>query len=189
MTEPNVIIMNGASSSGKSTFGKLLKSFVGLPYFYLSSDQFIEAGILPSVNRVIPDQVDSWNTIRPKFFDAFHRSIKVFADAGNLVIVEHVVEQKPWFDQLVDLLRTHSVLYIGVHCPADELDRRENARGDRFIGEGRSHIQDGIHTWSGYDVEINTLEQSAEENLQKVMDSIIRYDRHKSIFYNELGRT
>lgn len=189
MTEPNVIILNGASSSGKSTFGKALKSFLGLPYFYLSSDQLVDADILPRLNRDILDQVDSWNTIRPKFFDAFHRTIKAFADAGNLVIVEHVVEQKEWLDQLVDLLRSQSVLYIGVHCPSEEIDRRERARGNRFIGEGRSHIQDGIHTWSTYDVEIDTFEQSEEENLQKVLDSIVKYERRKTIFYEESGIT
>lgn len=188
MTKPNVIIMNGASSSGKSTFAKILRSFVGSPYFYLSSDQFVEAGVLPSVNRDIPDLENSWNTIRPKFFDGFHLSIKAFADAGNLVIVEHVVEQQTWFDELVELLREHSVLYIGVHCPLEELDRRELSRGNRVIGEGRSHVQDGIHMWSGYDVEVNTFEQSAEDNLRRVMESLEKYDRNKSIFYKEANK-
>ena len=188
MTEPNIIIMNGASSSGKSTFGRSLKSSLSLPYFYLSSDQLVESGILPDLNRDLPDQANSWNLIRPKFFDGFHRCIKAWADAGNLVIVEHVVEQPTWFSQLVDLLRNHSVLYIGVHCPVEELDRRERARGNRTIGEGRSHLADGIHTWSGYDLEINTFEQSIEENLQQVMASIRSFARPNSIFYKELHK-
>jgi len=174
--------MNGASSSGKSSFGRKLQNVLERPFFYLSSDQFVESNILPNIDRENSDQINSWNVVRPKFFSAFHKTIKAFAEAGNLVIVEHVVEQENWFYELVNLLKDESVLYIGIMCPVEEIDRREKIRGDRYIGEGRSHIKDGIHTWSKYDIEINTHEKLIEENIDIVMKSISEYSKENSIF-------
>ena len=46
---------------------------------------------------------------------------------------------------------------IGVHCALDELDRRERERGDRRLGEGRTHVTvDAIHTFGPYDLEVDT---------------------------------
>ncbi|GII28593.1 phosphotransferase-like protein [Planotetraspora mira] len=44
-----------------------------------------------------------------------------------------------------------------MHCDLEEIDRRERGRGDRRIGEGRSHVEiDGIHTFGPYDYEVDT---------------------------------
>ena len=184
MIEPNVILLNGASSSGKSTFGRKLQSSLKAPYFYLSSDQFVEANILPKLNRESPDHNNSWNIIRPKFFSAFHKTIKSFTDSGNLVIVEHVIEKNSWLHELVDILKNNSVLYIGIMCPVEEIESRERARGDRYIGEGFSHIQDGIHTWSKYDLEIDTHQETVDNNISTVINSMKNYSRESSIFRN-----
>ena len=44
-----------------------------------------------------------------------------------------------------------------MHCDLAEIDRRERDRGDRRIGEGRSHVEtDLIHTFGPYDFEVDT---------------------------------
>jgi chloramphenicol 3-O phosphotransferase len=44
-----------------------------------------------------------------------------------------------------------------VHCDLAEIDRRERSRGDRRIGEGRSHVEtDLIHTFGPYDLDVDT---------------------------------
>lgn len=49
------------------------------------------------------------------------------------------------------------VFLVGVYCDLDKLDRRERARGDRRIGEGRSHVEENlIHTFGPYDLEVDT---------------------------------
>lgn len=179
---PDVILLNGASSSGKSTFARALQIALPRPYFNYSSDLFVDGGMLPAIDRTTPDTFVSWNVIRPKFFQGFHRSIPAFVSAGNRVIVEHVVEFGRWLDELVQLLSGYSVFYVGVTCPVSEIDARELRRGNRYIGEGRSHIEDGIHTWSGYDLMIDTHAQSIEQNVAKVLAALGSFNAHESVF-------
>lgn len=87
---PDIILLNGASSSGKSTLARALQGALRQPYFHYSADLLVDGGILPGVDRITPDTLNSWNVIRPKFFQGFHRSIPAFVAAGNRLIVEHV---------------------------------------------------------------------------------------------------
>ena len=164
MQETSIIFLNGASSSGKTTLGRALQQALDVPYFYISSDQLVEANILPAVDRDAQEGERSWRVIRPRFFDGFHRCIAALAGAGNSLIVEHVLEFPEWLDDCVRLLAPFDVFFVGVHCPLPELERRERERGNRTIGEGRSHLLDGVHTWGMYDFEIDTSLQSPEEN-------------------------
>jgi chloramphenicol 3-O phosphotransferase len=164
VTQTSIIFLNGASSSGKSTLGRALRGVLETPYFYFSSDQLVDAQVVPPLDRTRAEGQARWREIRPRFFDGFHRAIAALAAAGNPLIVEHVLEQRSWFEDCVRLLEPFDVLFVGVHCPLDELERRERARGDRRIGEGRSHLEDGIHMWSRYDLQVNTVERSPLEN-------------------------
>ena len=152
------------------------------PYFYYSSDQLVSAGVLPNVDRKTNDTPWSWNVIRPRFFDGFHRSIAALAAADNLLLVEHIVEFKRWLDDLVLLLSPYRVMYIGVHCPVEEMERREIARGDRYIGEAKSHLEDGIHTWSEYDLTVNTFTATPQENAKTILKALPAYQHGQSIF-------
>jgi chloramphenicol 3-O phosphotransferase len=93
----------------------------------------------------------------PRFFAGFHRCIPALAAAGNDLIVEHIIEFRSWREELAVLLADLDVFLVGVHCALDELDRREHARGDRRVGEGRTHVAvDGIHTFGPYDFEVDS---------------------------------
>ena len=43
-----VILLNGASSSGKSTLAAALQAALDEPFLHVSSDRFVAAGMLPS---------------------------------------------------------------------------------------------------------------------------------------------
>jgi len=179
---PDIILLNGASSSGKSTFARALQMALPHPYFNYSSDLLVDGGILPNVDRKTPDTPKSWDVTRPKFFQAFHRSIPAFASAGNRLVVEHVVEYEHWLLESVELLAEYSVLYVGVTCPLSEIEAREVRRGNRYLGEGRSHIEDGIHTWSGYDLTIDTHAQTTAENVALLLAVLPSFNVHVSMF-------
>lgn len=179
---PQIILLNGACSSGKTTFCKSLRTLLPLPYFYYSSDQLVDSGMLPEVDRQTENMPFSWNLLRPRFFRGFHNSIAAFADSGAYLLVEHIVEHADWLHDLVRLLSPFKVYYVGVMCPMEEMERREKARGDRRIGEGRSHIEDGIHTWSGYDTVIDTAESTPEENARKLIASIQTLGSGETVF-------
>jgi chloramphenicol 3-O phosphotransferase len=94
---------------------------------------------------------------------------------GNNLIVEHVIEFRSWRADLAVLLADLDVFLVGVHCAPDELDRRERIRGDRCIGEGRSHVEiDAIHTFGPYDFEIDT---TAGVNPQTTADVVSAWQR------------
>jgi chloramphenicol 3-O phosphotransferase len=164
MQDTKIIILNGASSSGKTTLGRALQRTLGHPYFYFSSDQLVEANILPEVDRNAQAGEWAWSTMRPRFFNGFHHCVAALASAGNSLIVEHIFESQSWLDDCVRLLAPFDVFFVGVHCPLLELERRERERGNRTIGEARSHLLDGIHTWGVYDFEVDTSLRSPEEN-------------------------
>lgn len=80
------------------------------------------------------------------------------------------------------MLADCSVFYVGVTCPLPELESRERLRGNRYLGEGRSHIEDGIHTWSDYDLTIDTHAKSTAENVTMVLSALQSYRVHDSVF-------
>jgi chloramphenicol 3-O phosphotransferase len=164
MQKSHIIFLNGASSSGKTTLGRTLQPMLDQPYFYFSSDQLVAANILPEVDRTLHTGQRAWRTIRPRFFAGFHRCIAALATAGNSLIVEHVLEVQSWLDDCVQLLAPFDVFFVGVHCSLEELERRERERGDRTLGEGRSHLVEGVHTWGVYDFEVDTSVASPQEN-------------------------
>jgi chloramphenicol 3-O phosphotransferase len=151
-----IMLLNGASSSGKSTLAAALQAALDEPFLHVSADQFVAAGMLPQ-RRENHGPFDWWHQVRPRFFAGFHRCLPALAAAGNDLIVEHIIEFRAWRHDLAVLLADLDVFLIGVHCALDELDRRERVRGDRRIGEGRTHVElDGIHTFGPYDLEVDT---------------------------------
>lgn len=152
----NIILLNGASSSGKSTLARRCQDLLEQPFLHLSSDQLVDGGALP--RRRDETGPFAWpEQLRPRFFDGFHRCIPAMASAGNNLLVDHIIEYSSWRHQLEVLLAGFDVFLVAVHCDSAELDRRERVRGDRRPGEGRAHLEDNqIHHLGSYDLEVDT---------------------------------
>src|SRR5437879_4328620 len=162
-----IIFVNGASSSGKSTLCRALQASLDEPFWHYSIDHFRDAGVLPM--QRIENGDFSWSDMRAAFFDGFHRCLPALAQAGNNLIVEHIVETKAWMFRLVLLLEPFDVFFVGLHCPLSELEKRELQRGDRRAGEARQDY-DAVHNFGTYDVEINSI-QDFEANLNTVLEA------------------
>ena len=150
-----VILLNGATSSGKSSIARAVQNEIDEPFWHFSIDHLRDAGVLP-LDRIRRGEF-RWAALRGAFFDGFHRSLPAFAGAGNNLIVEHIVETPEWMGCLVTLLRGFDVFFVGVRCPLDELERREAARGDRPVGGARRDFE-AIHRHAIYDLELDGLE-------------------------------
>ena len=133
-----IILVNGASSSGKSTLSQALQAMLDEPFWHYSIDHF-RTGVLPW-SRIAQGNF-AWPALRPAYFDGFHRCLPALAGAGNDLIVDHIIETKAWLADLLRLLAPIDVYFVGLHCPLPELERRERERGDRRIGEARTGLR------------------------------------------------
>jgi chloramphenicol 3-O phosphotransferase len=165
--EGNIILVNGASSSGKSTLSKALQEKLEQPFWHYSIDHLLAANILPHAR--IKSNEFLWSDMRPQFFAGFHHSLPALAKAGNNLIVEHIVETKAWMNLLLELLEPFDVFFVGVHCPLFELERREIERGNRRIGEARQDFEI-VHTFGLYDLEIDAKNNS-DANVETVISA------------------
>lgn len=166
MTPGKIILLNGASSAGKSTLAKAVQRLIDQPFWHVSSDQFVAAQLLTQRRGEGGDF--AWPVMRPRFFTAFHRCLPAIASAENNIIVEHVIEFEAWMGDLVQLLAAFDIFFVGVHCPLPELERRERERGDRAIGEARDHLQ-VVHTFGTYDYEVDSTTAAADENAHQLI--------------------
>ena len=160
-----IILVNGASSSGKSTLARALQAVLDEPFWHFSIDHLIAARTLPK-SRIDSGEF-AWREIRPNFFEGFHRCLPALAAAGNNLIVEHIVETEEWMHRLLRFLQPFDVFFVGLHCPLPELERREIERGNRRIGEARSDFEI-THTFGVYDYELNTT-QPLDDNVNELI--------------------
>jgi chloramphenicol 3-O phosphotransferase len=165
-----IILLNGTVSAGKSTLAKALRPVLEPQFCYYASDQLADAGFRPL-------QLEARQAGRERFFRGFHQSIVAFAAAGNDLLVEHIIEEQNWADQLTELLAPFDVFWVGVHAPVEEIKRRERLRGDRTIGEGLFHLK--THSLCKYDLEVDTS-QPVSETVSRIVESWNARDTHLS---------
>ncbi|MGI6244785.1 MAG: chloramphenicol phosphotransferase CPT family protein [Pseudochelatococcus sp.] len=160
-----IIFLHGASSSGKSTIAKVLQTRIEKPFWHVSIDHLRDSGVLPLSRFRSGEFV--WSDARKAFFDGFHASLAAYADAGNNLILEHILDTDGWLETLRGLLARHDVFFVAVHCPLDVLIAREIARGDRPVGSARRD-HETIHIGKSYDLELNSVD-GVEVNVDKLL--------------------
>ena len=160
-----IIFLHGASSSGKSTIARELQKRIERPFWHISSDHLRDAGVLPTERFKNGDFC--WADARMAFFDGFHRSLKAYADAGNDLILEHILDTEGWLETLADLLTEHDVLFAAVHSPLELLTEREATRGDRPLGSAKRDF-DTIHIGKKYDIELRSTD-GVEFNVERLL--------------------
>lgn len=162
-----IIIINGPSSSGKTTLALALQKQLDVPFIRFSFDLFIDHKAFPS--QQIRSGKFSWDQMRPSVFRGVHQCLPALVTAGNHVIFDHIIETKAWLYELVSLISGLDVFFVGVHCSLPELERREIERGDRRPGEARQDFQT-VHSIPTYDLEINS-EHPLEENVRLLIQA------------------
>lgn len=160
-----IILLNGASSSGKSSLARAVQARIPTPFWHISIDHLRDSGVLPSA-RIRSGEFD-WCAMREGFFIGFERSLRVYAEAGNDLVVEHILESEPWMLRLARTLEGLDVFFVGVHCDLAEVERREAARGDRPLGDARRDFH-RIHSYCRYDLELDGTEP-AEANADRLI--------------------
>ena len=158
MNPGKIIFLNGVSSAGKSTLAKELQKRLAEPFLHLQLDAFIQ--MLPRT-----DDLDMFM----RMVSGMNRSIAAMSEEQNNLIVDHVLVDKTLLDQCLQLLGARYVLFAGLSCPLEELERRERKRDTRRQGFARAQIKN-IHQGKIYDIELDTYVLSVEECGEKVLE-------------------
>jgi len=168
MEKGKIILLNGVSSSGKTTIAKALQERFQEPYFWFSIDTFCNMVSMRYFNNAFNGDVFN------KIYKAFNHTISSFSDMGMHCIVDAVFLNIPGVDNnlhdFVKQLDGHEVLFVHVHCPLSELQIREKKRGDREIGQAKSQL-DYLQLKELYDVSIDTFEYTTDECVDRIIEA------------------
>ena len=150
-----ILFLNGPSSAGKSTIARQIQALLDPPPMHLSSDLLTDGALPVRSDGYGPARW--WTATRRATFTGYHRCLAAMSSAGLEVVADSLLEAPDWRRELAETLRGLDVWLVGVHCDLAELERRELARGDRRVGEARTHlVVDEVHTFGVYDFEIDT---------------------------------
>jgi chloramphenicol 3-O phosphotransferase len=147
-----VVILNGPSSSGKSSIARQLLVDLSRPFFHMGIDMF---GAMRSESRTKELDSPALDEVLRRTRAGFHRAVVGMALAGNDVIMDYVFSE-PWrLDDCLDVMEDLDVVLVGVHCSLEELQRRERSRGDRQAGLAEKQFA-VVHAHAIYDLEVDT---------------------------------
>lgn len=156
-----VIVLNGGSSSGKSTIARALQEVLPGPWLTFGVDVLIEAlpGRGDDSRSGLVLESDGTVTVRPAFLDlqdSWYAGLAVMARHGAyLILDEALLAGGAGQRRLRTLLDGLDVLWAGVHCDPLVASQREAERPDRIPGMAAKQAA-AVHAGVAYDVEVDT---------------------------------
>lgn len=177
-----IIILNGASSSGKSSIARALQRQLPEPWLVTGVDHLID--MLPDALTADPDGLtfadDGQITVGAEYqrLDmAWKQGVIAMARHGAPVIVDEVllsggVGQGRWRAALNEM----PAFWAGVRCDLPELIAREQRRGDRIAGMAATQA-DIVHVGMAYDLVVDTTVASPDACAGQIIAHLSRTDR------------
>ncbi len=171
MQTGTILLLNGTSSSGKTSLVHALQAILEPPFLDAGIDKFI--WMLPEryLERPLWDQVLGWAShagpVGHQLMSGMHQAIAALARTGNNVIADHVLVEPRWLEECAELFYDLPAYLIGVRCPLDVLEQREKARRNRTLGQASAQF-DLVHVPGIYDLEVDTSIATPEECAQQI---------------------
>ncbi|MGQ0581336.1 MAG: chloramphenicol phosphotransferase CPT family protein [Reyranella sp.] len=198
---PDLILVNGPSSAGKTTLCRALQAKIPHPYLVTGFDDFIfmsaphyyrgaDTGRQDERDGFTAEGVEMVTTSPPgapvavvaRFGPVFRRlvdsmapAVRALVDGGNAVIFDHVLHDQAMYDSYCRAMSGLNVFTVGVACPLDILEARERARGDRVRGRARG-LAGVVHTFCSYDIIVDTGATSTDACVAAILDALDRID-------------
>jgi chloramphenicol 3-O phosphotransferase len=167
-----IILINGTSSSGKTSILQALQETLPDPWLDMGLDRFIF--MLPKRYLDRPE----WDDVMGKateaggtghrLVSAMHHAIEAAARSGFNILADHVLVEEAWVEECARLFAGRPAYLIGVRCPLEVLEERERERKDRTLGQARAQF-DVIHKYCVYDLEVDSSVSSAEACARQIM--------------------
>lgn len=172
-----MIVLNGGSSSGKSTIARTLQEVLPTTWLAFSIDDLVDA--MSHTGGDLEFHDDGSMAVGPGFRaveGAWMRGLAATARAGAPVIVDDVflsgaASQERWRTALDGL----GVLWVGVRCDPDTAAAREASRGDRPTGMARAQAV-AAHDGVRYDLTVDSAVHTPEECARTIAGALPRSD-------------
>ena len=175
MKSGTIVILNGTSSSGKTSILRALQNLLEEPFLEAGIDKFI--WMLPEryLNRPLWDDVlglgDKAGAEGHRLISGMHHTIAALSRTGSNVLADHVLVDPRWLEECARLFNDSNAFLIGVLCPLEILEQREKARENRTLGQAKAQFE-VVHAHGIYDLEVDTSLYSAGECALQIMKRI-----------------
>jgi chloramphenicol 3-O phosphotransferase len=172
-----VIVLNGGSSSGKSSIARALQDVLPGLWLTFGVDVLAEAlpgrGDDPRSGLVL--EPDGTVTVKPEFRaveDIWYQGLAFMARRGAFLILDEVfLAGGAGQQRLRGVLDGLDVLWAGVHCDPLVAADRETARPERVRGMATSQAV-AVHAGVVYDVEVDTTDCSAVACARRIAEAM-----------------
>lgn len=164
--EKQIILLNGPSSSGKSSLSKTLQTLIrekrNEDYVVISIDDFMK---LSTEETIYEDDVYE---ISGDMCAAALESLKT----AQGVIIDHVITSERIYQQLLDLLGRYPIRRVHVACPLEVLLQREFARQNRCLGSAEASFT-YLYPKEGYDLTVDTSAMTSVQCSEQIFDAFL----------------
>lgn len=179
-----ILILNGTSSSGKTSIVRALQTASPTPFLDAGIDKFL--WMLPQRYLNEPDYWQqvyrySWTAagemqieaqaLGHQLMSGMHHAIAALAHAGNSVVADHVLTEPAWVTECAHLFAGLPAYLIAIRCPLNVLEQRERERRDRTLGQARAQFH-RVHAHTIYDVEVDTSQLGAETCAARILEFV-----------------
>ena len=162
--KPDVILLNGSSSAGKSSIAKAMKQLLldsGTDVVILSLDDYLQM----SANEPIWE--DDVFAIMPHMCEGIAEALQ----GGKTVIIDHVITSVRIWQALCNAVSGFQMKTVLVSCDVETLRRREAERGDRCAGSAEASLQ-YLYPKAGYDLCVDSSEASPAALAEMIVNSL-----------------
>lgn len=184
-----IILLNGSSSSGKTTLALTLQRVLREPWQHVALDQFRDGlpGKVRGLNsppgtpgaqglNVVPVDLDGQRVTEIRFgafgeavLRAMRRTVAELAMQGVNVVVDDLLFKPSYLDDYLCALEGLEVWFVGVRCSLGVVEQREAKRPGRFPGTATSHFKSVHEHGLAYDLEVDTGESDPNTCARQIM--------------------
>lgn len=163
-----IILLNGASSAGKTSITKELQTMFDDVFLNMGIDKFMSP--VPANHHETERQLWHWEkefdsqsevaklTIGPRgksYIEGMYDCVNIMAHRGFNIIIDDVCLDAALLKQAAGKLQQFTVYFIGVTCELSTLEKRELTRGNRVIHSARGQYN-VVHRPYYYDLTVDT---------------------------------
>ena len=161
-----IILLNGPSSSGKSTLSKYLQKKIeeemDQKYEIVSIDHFMK---ISTSETIYEDDVFEIS------YDMCKKTLELLQIYSG-VIIDHVITSERIFNEFWEVLGQLEILFVKVTCPLEILEKRELERKNRCLGSAKSSYT-YLYPKDDYDLVVDTDSMTLKECCEVIFKKII----------------